>query len=167
MLQILCVAAMVSLFLGIYQEGWSHGWKDGCSIMIAIVIIIVVTTGNNYIKQKQFQALQAKQDQITCRVIRNGVTKTIDATDIVVGDVLSLKAFEPVPADAILITAKDCVVNECSLTGESVPIDKYVCTEENYTSKPIPFLMQSGVIENGTEMTALVVAVGDKTFASK
>ena len=55
--QILCVAAVVSLVLGVLTEGWEHGWLEGVSILLAVVIITVVTTGNNYIKEQQFRKL--------------------------------------------------------------------------------------------------------------
>lgn len=53
-LQILLIAATVSLIIGVIQQGWAHGWVEGASIYIAIVIIVAVTAGNNYIKEKQF-----------------------------------------------------------------------------------------------------------------
>lgn len=53
-MKVLAVAACVSMAIGIYKDGWEHGWIDGTSILVAIVIIIVVTVGNNYVKEKQF-----------------------------------------------------------------------------------------------------------------
>lgn len=59
-LKILIVAAVVTLIIGIIEKGWLLGSVDGVSILMAIVIIILVTTGNNYSKEKQFQKLVAK-----------------------------------------------------------------------------------------------------------
>jgi Ca2+ transporting ATPase len=53
-LQILLLAATVSLVIGVYKSGWAHGWVEGLSIFIAVFIIVTVTAGNNYIKEKQF-----------------------------------------------------------------------------------------------------------------
>ena len=50
MLRILCVAAVVSLVLGIATEGIEKGWLEGTSILVAVVIIVTVTSGNNWIK---------------------------------------------------------------------------------------------------------------------
>jgi len=50
MLRILCLAAVVSLGLGIATEGLEHGWMEGTSILVAVVIIVSVTSGNNWIK---------------------------------------------------------------------------------------------------------------------
>ena len=50
MLRVLCLAAVVSLILGIATEGLAHGWMEGTSILVAVVIIVTVTSGNNYFK---------------------------------------------------------------------------------------------------------------------
>lgn len=51
-------------------------------------------------------------------------TTEIDAADLVPGDVIVVEAGSVVPADARLLTAAGLRVNEASLTGESVPVDK-------------------------------------------
>lgn len=51
-LKVLIAAAAVSLVLGVINEGWKKGWIEGASIFIAIAIIVVVTTSNNYVKEK-------------------------------------------------------------------------------------------------------------------
>jgi Ca2+ transporting ATPase len=51
-LQLLLLAAFVSLVIGIINDGWAHGWVEGMSIFIAVFIIVSVTAGNNYIKEK-------------------------------------------------------------------------------------------------------------------
>jgi Ca2+ transporting ATPase len=58
-LQILIAAAIVTLIIGIIEKGFMLGSVDGFSILLAIVIIVGVTTGNNYMKEKQFQKLVA------------------------------------------------------------------------------------------------------------
>ena len=58
-LRVLCVAAVVSTTLGIIKVGWAHGFQEGAGIVIAILIIVLVTVGNDYFKEKQFQELMA------------------------------------------------------------------------------------------------------------
>ena len=72
MLKILCVAAVVSLVLGIATEGWEKGWLEGTSILVAVVIIVSVTSGNNYIKEQQFQKLNEVATQKNVDVRRGG-----------------------------------------------------------------------------------------------
>lgn len=53
-LKVLCVAAVVATVVGIYNDGFSIGWIDGVSILVAIVIIIIVTVGNDLAKEAKF-----------------------------------------------------------------------------------------------------------------
>jgi Ca2+ transporting ATPase len=69
-LQILLLAALVSLVIGIIKDGIEHGWVEGMSIFVAVAIIVSVTAGNNYIKEKQFQKLVAKAQEDTVPVFR-------------------------------------------------------------------------------------------------
>jgi len=57
-------------------------------------------------------------------VLRGGLRQTIDAVDLVPGDIVLLEAGDRVPADLRLIEARRVKVEEAILTGESVPVDK-------------------------------------------
>jgi len=50
-LQILVFAAIVSLIVGVIQNGW-YGLIEGTSIILTILIVATVTAGNNYVKEK-------------------------------------------------------------------------------------------------------------------
>lgn len=52
-LQILILAAFVSLVVGMIQNGF-FGLIEGASILVSIVIIVSVTSVNNWVKEKQF-----------------------------------------------------------------------------------------------------------------
>jgi magnesium-transporting ATPase (P-type) len=99
---ILMVATVISLPCGYYQSGGPIGMVDGFSIFIAIFIIVCITVGNEKVKQKQFQELEAKSDTAEVIVLRNGIKETIDANDLVVGDVVYLELGKAVPADCIV-----------------------------------------------------------------
>ena len=48
------MAAVVATVVGIYNDGFSIGWIDGVSILVAIIIIIIVTVGNDLAKEAKF-----------------------------------------------------------------------------------------------------------------
>lgn len=50
-LQILIVAALVSLLVGVIQNGF-HGLIEGVSILFSIFLIVSVTSVNNWVKEK-------------------------------------------------------------------------------------------------------------------
>lgn len=58
-------------------------------------------------------------------VIRQNEEKTVDISELVVGDIFVVRAGQSFPADGIIIEG-DTSVNEAALTGESVPVDKTV-----------------------------------------
>lgn len=139
---------------------------EGASIIMAIIIIVAVTSSQNYAKEKQFQALVAKQDEATAIVIRNGEKVTINAEDLLVGDVLVIESGKAAPADVVLLSSNEVVANESSMTGEPDDLHKTHITEDNYNSNPNYCLLQSTMILNG-EGTALVLAVGKETRAGR
>ena len=78
---------------------------------------------NTYNSAKAAEALQEKVN-ITAAVMRNGEIKERKIQEIVPGDVFALAAGDIVPADGMLFEAKDLFLNESTLTGESVPVEK-------------------------------------------
>lgn len=119
-LQILLLAATISLCIGIYENGPKTGWIDGLSIYIAVIIIVTVTSGNNYLKELQFQKLVGKFFEDSCPVYRgsNGDTQTMSTTLLVVGDVVKIETGMRVPGDCILLDGTDVATDESSMTGE-------------------------------------------------
>jgi len=124
-LRILIVAALLSLVLGMVIESVETGWIDGFAILVAVAVVSLVTAVNDWQKEKQFRALQGKIDkEQMIDVIRNGVTKKLEITEVVVGDVCQLKYGDLIPADGILLQGSDLKVDESSLTGESDHVKK-------------------------------------------
>ncbi len=62
--------------------------------------------------------------QVHASVVRDGKTREVPTTRIVPGDVALLAAGDLVPADGILLEARDLHVNQALLTGEAFPVDK-------------------------------------------
>ena len=168
-LKVLCVAAVVSTTLGVIQNGWAHGFQEGAGILIAIVIIVIVSVGNDYQKEKQFQELMAKSDVCGIRVLRNGEKSTIDTEELVVGDIVEIQTGEKVPADCLVLQANNMKANEAALTGEPDDLPKEPADRNNTrdpASLPDPFLLQSSLAEDGRCM-AIILAVGDNTNQGK
>ena len=64
----------------------------------------------------------------TSKVLRDGKIVTIHSEDLVVGDVVVLEAGDAVPADGRLIHNASLKIEEAALTGESVPVTKFIDT---------------------------------------
>ena len=112
---VLLAAAVLTLATG--------DWTDAS----VILLVIVVNTAAGVIQEvKADQAISALT-QLTApeaRVIRDGEQRPIPAADVVPGDLLVLAEGDIVPADARVTESAALLVDESSLTGESVPVDK-------------------------------------------
>ena len=103
--QILVVAAIVSIIVGVIKDG-AGGLIEGMSIVIALIIIIVVNSANNYSSERKLHKLMAISEHQTVAVYRDGpIPRTVDITQLVVGDVYRVETGMNVPADSILIQA--------------------------------------------------------------
>ena len=77
--------------MGIATEGLHEGWLEGASILLAVVIIVSVTSGNNYLKEKQFQKLNALATAKNINVLRGGELINISVYTLMVGDVVEIE----------------------------------------------------------------------------
>lgn len=117
--KILCAAAVVSLIIGLGQHGFPEGMIEGTSILIALVIIIVVNSGNNYLSEMRLAELVKMSDKQDVAVFRNSVdAETIDASELLVGDIYAFQSGMKIPADSIVIEGQDIECTETELTGE-------------------------------------------------
>jgi cation-transporting P-type ATPase I len=93
--------------------------------------------------------------------------KKVRAPRLVLGDLISLRAGDVVPADARLVVAWDLEVDESSLTGESVPVHKDV---DATPGAPLPertcMVFEGTTVLAGTAY-AVVVATGESTEAGR
>jgi Ca2+ transporting ATPase len=126
MLRILCGAAAVSLVLGIATEGIREGWLEGASILVAVVIIVSVTSINNYLKEKQFQKLNAIASQKNMNCLRSGELINISVYDLMVGDIVEIETGEIVSVDGVLLQGNGVSADESSITGESDLVKKRI-----------------------------------------
>ena len=112
---ILIVAAVISLLLGEVV--------DALAIM-AIVTLNAVLGVVQESKAEQALAALKKMAAPNAQVLRDGAQATLPARELVPGDVVLLEAGNYVPADMRLVESVNLKVEEASLTGESVPVNK-------------------------------------------
>ena len=95
----------------------------------AIVVVLLINALVGFITEWQAgRALDAlrRQTRMTTRVRRDGIEITVDAEDLVPGDIIVLNAGDRIPADARLLESYCLQTEESALTGESTPVDKEI-----------------------------------------
>lgn len=125
-LDFLTILMLVSAIIALFAN------KLPTAIAIGIVVVINVFLGfiMEYKSEKSLEALKNMLSSKT-RIIRDGKEQLIDFSLIVPGDVLIIQEGQKIPADAIIIEESNLKVDESALTGESVPVKKYVYAYED------------------------------------
>jgi Ca2+-transporting ATPase len=116
---LLIVASIVSALLGDYVEA------------AAILAIVVLNAVLGIVQERRAEEALAALKKLAApdaQVIRDGHRRTIPAYELVPGDIVFLEAGNFVPADIRLLEAVNLRVEEASLTGESLPVQKNAAT---------------------------------------
>lgn len=162
-LQILILAAFVSLIMGTIQDPTS-GWLEGLAILIAVLIVTTVTATNDYLKDGQFIKLNLQTNLQNVIVTRSGEEMELPVKDLLVGDVLSVSPGEIFPADGILVRGGPLSVDESAISGESKLVNKEVVRAGDTSNSP--FLVSGGKVCEGNGLV-LVCAVGAHSVLGK
>ncbi len=96
------------------------------STIIILSLILLSVILNFYQEHKSDKAADkiSKRIAISTQILRDGKKQDFNTKYIVPGDIIYLAAGDIVPADGKIITATDFYLNESSLTGESLPVEK-------------------------------------------
>jgi Mg2+-importing ATPase len=152
---ILVFAAIVSAFVGELTE----------AVIIGVILLAscVLSFTQEYGASRAMEALTARiAHRVT--VVRDDGDAVVEAAALVPGDLVRLAAGSLVPADGVLVEARDLNVTEAALTGESFPVAK----EPGVSDADAPLAERRNVAFTGTTVrsgtaTMLVVATGERT----
>lgn len=116
MIIILLAASGLSAFVG---------EKEDAIIILAIVTLNAVLSIIQEGKSEEALAALKEMSSPHARVIRDGQIIDVETKVLVPGDLVSLETGDIVPADLRLISSENLQIDESSLTGESVPAEKF------------------------------------------
>jgi len=138
-----------------------------------IAAMVVLSVALRFIQEARADAAAAALKamiHVTATVVRDGVASEMPLRDLVPGDIVNLSAGDMIPGDVRVLTCKDLFVSQGSLTGESLPVEKFHDPETNAGTtavgspaelKNICFMGTS--VESGSA-SAVVVATGVNTY---
>ena len=135
-----------------------------------IIVVLVLLSGTMTLIQTLRSNRSVEQleslVEVTSAVKRNGTYSEIRTEDIVLGDLVRLKAGDMIPADIRLIQTKDLFISQTSLTGESYPVEKRARAEvteiTNDTDYETLAFTGSEVVSGSAE--GIVVRTGNDTL---
>ena len=167
MIIILLVAAAVSFVIAIVEQNPRELFEP---LLILLIVVLNAVMGVMQ-ESKAEKALDALKNMSAphAKVMRDGVETVIDASELVVGDIIRLEAGDFVPADARLLTSAALKSEESALTGESVPSEK---DADAVVAADAPLGDRSNMVFSGCSITygsavAVVTATGMDTEMGK
>jgi P-type Ca2+ transporter type 2C len=160
MILVLIAAAIIA---GVIGEA-----SDTIAIIVIVVLNAVIGFVQEFRAEKAMELLK-KMSAHTALVLRDGALADIPAVQLVPGDVVILEAGKIVPADIRVIEAAQLKIEEATLTGESLPVEKH--------ADPLPDVHLSvgdrknmaykGTIVTGGRGRGVIVATGMATELGK
>ena len=134
---------------------------------IAIFAVVLLNAVMGYVQEARAESAVAALQQMAAahaHVIRNGHRCSVDATEVVPGDLLLVEEGDTIPADARVIHSTALQTAEAALTGESLPISKATAARTG----ELGIGDRDNMIFSGTAATygrgrAIVVATGMQT----
>ncbi len=141
---VIAAMVMLSTVIRFVQESRSHDAAEGLRAM--------VRNTSSVIRRPSAAADPAQGHEIAQH-------------DLVPGDLIALAAGDMIPADCRILTARDLFIGQAAMTGESVPVEKFV----NQRGQDADALAQTNLVFMGTNVvsgaaTALVVTTGARSY---
>ncbi len=168
MIVILIAAAIVS---GITAAYAGESFAD---VFIILAVVIINAVLGVYQENKAEAAIEALHEMAaaTSKVLRDGHIITIKSEDLVVGDVVVLEAGDAVPADGRIIESASMKIEEAALTGESVPVNKFIQTLGLEGGKDVPLGDRKNMVYMGSTVVygrgkAVITGTGMDTEMGK
>ncbi|MCR5804758.1 MAG: cation-translocating P-type ATPase [Clostridia bacterium] len=168
MVFILLGAAALSAVMAVREGGGFKSWID---VIVILAIVVLNAVLGVYQEGKADEAIAAlkKMSAPQTKVIRDGKVVMIDSDRVVPGDIVNLDAGDSVSADMRLFYAGSLKIDEASLTGESVPVEK---NAEAVLAEDCSIGDRSNMAYMGTAVTygrgkGIVVATGKDTELGK
>ena len=165
MIILLIIAAVISGIMGVKT---GEGLLDTYIIMGILLLNAFIGAYQEFKAQKSLESLK-KMAAPMAKVVRDGEAMVVNVEDVVPGDLVELEVGDIVPADIRITEACNMSIQESSMTGESVPVEK---NPETLADEDIPLgdrknmAYSSGVVTFG-HGKGIVVGTGMNTEIGK
>jgi Mg2+-importing ATPase len=136
------------------------------TVMAAMVVLSVTL---RFVQEARADVAAAKLKamiHVTATVLRDGDAKEMPLRDLVPGDIIKLSAGDMIPGDVRVLTSKDLFVSQGSLTGESLPVEKFHEAQTKEVGSPTEIkntCFMGTSVESGTAV-AVVITTGPNTY---
>jgi Mg2+-importing ATPase len=157
---------LVILLTILSSISYATGDARAGSVMAGMVVLSVAL---RFLQEARADSAAAKLKamiHVTATVVRDGKAREVPLRDLVPGDVINLSAGDMIPGDVRVIAAKDLFVSQGTLTGESLPVEKFHDADSKAADSPAELkntCFMGTSVQSGTA-TAAVVVTGVHTY---
>ena len=136
---------------------------------VLIVVMLLLSVFLRWFQElKGDQAAEELENMVctTVTVTRQGTVREVPLKGLVPGDIIHLSAGDLVPADARLLEAKDLFINQATLTGESISVEKHaspVTVNLGSEMQAVNLCFMGTNVESGTAL-AVAINTGVNTY---
>lgn len=168
MIIILIAAAVISAITSVLQKEFP---SDVIIIMFVVIVNAILGVYQESKAEKAIEALQ-KMAAATTKVLRDGKVCEIPSEDLTIGDVVLLEAGDAVPADGRIFESASLKIEESALTGESVPVNKFIKAIGLEGQKDVPLGDRKNMMYMGSTVVygrgkAVITSIGMDTEMGK
>lgn len=152
---ILMLATIISFFLGDIESA---------AVILVVVIINAILGTVQHLKAQQSLEGLKKLSSPMAKVLRDGEKKMVPSQELTIGDIVFLEAGDSISADGRILENYSMKINESSLTGESVSVEK----QEQIIDGEVPLGDRKNMVFSGSLITYgrgiyVVTAIGMDT----
>jgi P-type Mg2+ transporter len=157
---------LVILLAALSSISFATGDPRAGSVMAGMVVLGAAL---RFFQEARADAAAAKLKamiHVTSTVVRDGNARELPLRDLVPGDIIHLSAGDMIPGDVRVLSAKDLFVSQGTLTGESLPVEKFHNADLKPANSPTELkntCFMGTSVQSGTA-TAVVVATGVNTY---
>lgn len=158
-IRVLLIALVVNVLMALKSKNLT----ETIGVAAAVFLSTFVSTLSEYSSGAAFEKLTEESENAVCKVVRDGKIASVEARQLVVGDVLLLQEGDRVPVDAVMVRG-ELTVSQSPLTGESAEIVKTPYPSGKETGFSRREKVFCGSLVTSGEGYAVAVAVGERTF---
>jgi Mg2+-importing ATPase len=111
------------LLFGTFVSALAKDYPDALVILVIVLGSAIITFAQEFSASNAVEKLRARL-VYKVTALRDGTPRPVPAEEIVPGDIVTLSAGSLIPADGLVLEAKDFFVNQAVLTGETFPVEK-------------------------------------------
>jgi Mg2+-importing ATPase len=157
---IILLLLLATLISAVLQD-----WTDAVIILLIVLGSAILSFTQEHGASNAAEKLRAR---LTLRVtaLRDGQPVSVPAEEVVPGDVVQLSAGSLIPADGVLLAARDFYVNQAVLTGETFPVEKEpgVAGESASLAERTNCVFMGTNVRSGSAQALIVLTGTDTAF---